>query len=69
MPREYIFDLTLTVKDPNVPFKILRSTGVQSGDLIQVFSRFQLQLVQLLKELHEVELLEVRMQNDEEIPF
>lgn len=65
---ERIFELTLDVKDPDVPFQIKKSIGVSSGDLIQVFSQFQVQLVQLLKELHEEELLEVRMQNDD-IPF
>lgn len=68
MPKERIYDLRLDIKKPDVPFAIERSIGVQSGDLVQVFAKFQIELIKLLKELHQEEILEIRMENDD-IPF
>jgi len=68
--KEYIYNLTLSIKDPDIPFAIVKSIRTQSGDLIKVFSQFQLQLVQLLKELHEENLNELkRKEVDDDIPF
>ena len=66
--NERIFELTLYIKEPNLPFKFNKQISTSSGDLVQVFATFQIQLVQLLKELHEEELNELRMGNDN-IPF
>ena len=65
---ERIYSLRLDIKNPDIPFKVTKSICTESGDLIQVFSNFQLQLVQLLKELKEEEILAIRMENDD-IPF
>lgn len=67
---EYIYSLTLDVKRADVPFRVVRSIGTESGDLIKVFSHFQLQLAQLLKDLHEEEISELRrISVDDDIPF
>lgn len=66
--KEKIYELRLDVKNPDVPFAIERSISSSSGDLIKVFSQFQLELVQLLQRLHEDEILELRIQADD-IPF
>lgn len=65
---EKIYDLTLSIKNPDVPFQVERSIGVQSGNLIEVFAKFQLELIILLKELHDEELAVIRMEDDD-IPF
>lgn len=68
--KEKIYDLTLSIKNPNVPFAVERSIGVQSGSLIETFSRFQLELIRLLKELNEEEMLEIRKKlHYDDIPF
>lgn len=61
-----IYCLTLDIKNPDIPFKIERSIGVQSGDLIQVFAKFQLELIRFLTEMHEDEMIK---KYDDDIPF
>jgi len=68
LANERIYSLRLDVKEPNVPFAVGKSICVESGDILQVFSRFQLELVRLLKELHEEEIRELRI-TDDDIPF
>lgn len=68
MPKEVIYSLTLDIKSPDVPFAVQKSISEQSGDLIVVFSRFQLALVQLLQKLKEEEISELRSKDDD-IPF
>lgn len=65
---EVIYSLRLDIKKPDVPFAVQKSICSESGDLVKVFSHFQLQLVQLLRELHEEEIQAIRMENDD-IPF
>jgi hypothetical protein len=62
------YDLRLDIKDPDVPFSVGRSIAASSGDLVQVFSMFQIELVRLLRELHEEEMMELRLKDDD-IPF
>jgi len=66
-----IYQLTLDIKNPDVPFTIEKSISTSSGDLIIVFSQFQLQLVQLLRELHEENLKEQLALHglNDDIPF
>lgn len=66
--KERIFSLRLDIKEPNIPFAVGKSIGVESGDLIEVFSRFQILLVRLLEELKKEELDELR-NTDDDIPF
>ena len=53
--KERIYKLTLDVKNPDVPFSVLKSIASESGNLVQVFARFQLMLVQLLAQIKEEE--------------
>lgn len=74
MTKERIYELRLDIKNPDLPFAIERSIAVSSGDLIQVFSKFQLDLVKLLRDLHEEEMDEARANlmeelGDNDIPF
>lgn len=57
------YDLTLDIKNPDVPFKIERSIGVQGGSLIEVFSKFHIELIRLLEELKQEAI------DDDDIPF
>lgn len=68
---ERIFDLRLDVKNPDTPFAVNRSISVQSGDLVEVFSRFQIELVRLLRELHDEDLQEqLKLHGaDDDVPF
>lgn len=66
--KERIFELQLDVKNPDTPFAVTRSIGTSSGDLVQVFATFQLQLVQLLRELHEEDIRDKIYEKDN-IPF
>lgn len=70
MPKEVIYSLTLDVKHPDIPFAVQKSISSQSGDLVKVFAHFQLQLVTLLRQMHEEELDEERAKYyDNDIPF
>ena len=65
--KEYIYDLQLQVKDPDVPFTSKRSIGVQSGDLVEVFSKFLLEFSRLMREMVDEERREQGI--DDDIPF
>jgi len=72
MAKEVIYKLTLDIKDSNLPFTIKKSISSESGDLIKVFSSFQLYLIQLLEEIHNEEINEIREERKEiedDIPF
>lgn len=63
-----IFDLTFTVRNPDVPFKVESHETFSSGDIVWVLTQFQLHLIKVLKDIHEKEILDIRMENDD-IPF
>jgi hypothetical protein len=65
---EKTYRLTLDISDPDVPFKVERSIYSESRNMAQTFSLFSIELIRLLRELHDKELLERQMQNDD-IPF
>jgi len=74
MPKEVIYKLTLDIKDSNIPFIIKKSISSESGDLIKVFSSFQLCLIQLLKEIHDEEINSIKFGEEgkdieDDIPF
>lgn len=69
--KEKIYSLRLDIKNPDIPFTVEKSICTESGDLIQVFSGFQLELVKLMRQLHQEELDE-RGPNpafNDDIPF
>ena len=66
MSTKRIFKLTLDVKNPDIPFRVIHSVSSESGDLVKVFAHFQLELVRLLRQLKEED---ERNKVDDEIPF
>ena len=62
--KERRYKLTLTVMDPDIPFKVVHQIGAESGDLVWVFAQFQLELIRLLKKLNEDDELK-----EDDIPF
>ena len=70
MPNEKIYSLGLDIKDADTPFLIEKSIRVESGNLVETFAKFQLELVEfMLKQIAE-EVNKERMKNvDDDIPF
>ena len=67
---EKIYSLILSIRNPDVPFVLERSIGVESGDLLEVFARFQLELVRFVREMHEEKIKEIeRKLINDDIPF
>lgn len=64
--KERIYSLRLDIKNSDIPFAVERSIGVESGNLVEVFSRFQIELVNLLQDLAQEEKAEMI---DDDIPF
>lgn len=63
MNENYIFELTLTVREPE-SFKFKAVNTVKSNDLIQLLSQFMLVIVTTAKEYYEKNGV-----SDDDIPF
>lgn len=61
-------ELNLTVKEKG-SFKIKSINTIKADSMIQLLSQFTLLVHQVMAELHEEELIELRSVNDDDIPF
>lgn len=68
-----IFSIELVVKDPNSPFNVEYCQLWESGDIVWILAQFNLNLIKVLKEIHEQDLKEQLalhgLNPDDDIPF